>query len=106
MSLLIAYISLALGVSFLCSLLEATLLTLSSTHLASLETNKTKLATMNKTKNKNDFLQPKNFLGKRKDLSPEKMLEFVKGFKDSGATILGGCCETTPAHIKSFASLK
>ena len=44
MSLLIAYISLALGVSFLCSLLEATLLTLSSTHLASLETSKPKLA--------------------------------------------------------------
>ena len=64
------------------------------------------LSKMNKTNNKNDFLQPNNFLGKRKDLSPEKMLEFVKGFKDSGATILGGCCETTPAHIKLFASLK
>ena len=64
------------------------------------------LSKMNKTNNKNDFLQPNNFLGKRKDLSPEKMLELVKGFKDSGATILGGCCETTPAHIKSFASLK
>ena len=64
------------------------------------------LSKINKTNNKNDFLQPNNFLGKRKDLSPEKMLELVKGFKDSGATILGGCCETTPAHIKSFASLK
>ena len=64
------------------------------------------LSKMNKTNNKNDFLQPNNFLGKRKDLSPEKMLELVKRFKDSGATILGGCCETTPAHIKSFASLK
>ena len=64
------------------------------------------LSKMNKINNKNDFLQPNNFLGKRKDLSPEKMLELVKGFKDSGATILGGCCETTPAHIKLFASLK
>ena len=64
------------------------------------------LSKINKTNNKNDFLQPNNFLGKRKDLSPEKMLELVKKFKDSGATILGGCCETTPAHIKSFASLK
>ena len=64
------------------------------------------LSKINKTNNKNDFLQPNNFLGKRKDLSPEKMLELVKGFKDSGATILGGCCETTPAHIKLFASLK
>ena len=64
------------------------------------------LSNNNKNSNKNDFLQPNEFLGKRKDLSPEKMLEFVKEFKDSGATILGGCCETTPAHIKSFASLK
>jgi len=64
------------------------------------------LSNKNKTSNKNDFLQPNEFLGKRKDLSPNKMLEFVREFKNSGATILGGCCETTPAHIKSFASLK
>ncbi|MBD1163183.1 homocysteine S-methyltransferase family protein [Pelagibacterales bacterium SAG-MED11] len=64
------------------------------------------LSNNNKTSNKNDFLQPNEFLGKRKDLSPNKMLEFVKEFKDSGATILGGCCETSPAHIESFASLK
>ena len=38
--------------------------------------------------------------------SPEKMLEFVKKFKNEGATILGGCCETSPQHIKAFASLK
>ena len=54
----------------------------------------------------NKFTQPNNFLGKRKDLTPEKMLEFAKKFRDSGATILGGCCETSPLHIKSFASLK
>ena len=64
------------------------------------------LSKINKTSNKNDFLQPNKFLGKREDLSPKKMLEYVKKFKDSGATILGGCCETTPAHIKLFASLK
>jgi len=64
------------------------------------------LSNNNKTSNKNDFLQPNEFLGKRKDLSPNKMLEFVKEFKDSGATILGGCCETSPAHIESFTSLK
>ena len=34
------------------------------------------------------------------------LIECVKEFKDFGATILGGCCETTPAHIRSFASLK
>ena len=64
------------------------------------------LSEINKINKKNDFLQPNKFLGKRKDLSPKKMLEFVKKFKDSGATILGGCCETTPAHIKLFASIR
>ena len=66
----------------------------------------TPLSRINKTSSRNDFLQPNEFLGKRKDLTPEKMQEFVKEFKDFGATILGGCCETTPAHIRSFASLK
>ena len=66
----------------------------------------TPLSRVNKTSSRNDFLQPNEFLGKRKDLTPEKMQEFVKEFKDFGATILGGCCETTPAHIRSFASLK
>lgn len=54
----------------------------------------------------NKLTQPNNFLGKRKDLTPEKMLEFAKKFKNAGATILGGCCETRPSHIKAFASLK
>ena len=33
------------------------------------------------------------------------MAEFAKNFKDSGATILGGCCETSPAHIKEMSKL-
>ena len=49
---------------------------------------------------------PNEFLGVREDLTPERMLEFAKKFKDAGATILGGCCETRPSHIKAFASLK
>ncbi len=49
---------------------------------------------------------PNEFLGQRKDLTPEKLLEFAKKFYDNGATILGGCCEIRPAHIKAFASLK
>ena len=49
---------------------------------------------------------PNEFLGIREDLTPEKMLEFAKKFKDAGATILGGCCETRPTHIKAFTSLK
>jgi homocysteine S-methyltransferase len=49
---------------------------------------------------------PNEFLGQRKDLTPEKMSVFAKKFKDAGATILGGCCETRPDHIKEFAKLK
>jgi len=49
---------------------------------------------------------PNEFLGVRKDLTPDKMLEFAKNFKDQGATILGGCCETRPAHIKRMSELK
>jgi len=49
---------------------------------------------------------PNEFLGQRKDLTPQKMSEFAKKFRDAGATILGGCCETKPAHIKELAKLK
>tara|TARA_Y100001970_G_scaffold261508_1_gene344710 strand:- start:5131 stop:6039 length:909 start_codon:yes stop_codon:yes gene_type:complete len=48
---------------------------------------------------------PNEFLGQRKDLTPEKMAEFAKKFKDAGATILGGCCETRPDHIKKMSEL-
>ncbi len=56
--------------------------------------------------NKSKTGNPNEFLGVREDLTPEKMSEFAKKFKDAGATILGGCCETRPTHIKAFASLK
>jgi len=51
-------------------------------------------------------INPNEFLGKRKDLSPEKLSNIIKKFKDDGATILGGCCETTPDHIKEISKLK
>ena len=49
---------------------------------------------------------PNEFLGQRKDLTPKKVGEIAKKFHDSGATILGGCCETRPAHIKKISNLK
>ena len=49
---------------------------------------------------------PNEFLGVREDLTPKKMAEFAKKFKIAGATILGGCCETRPAHIEMFTGLK
>ena len=48
---------------------------------------------------------PNEFLGARKDLTPEKISVFSKKFKEAGATILGGCCEMRPAHIKKMAEL-
>ena len=48
---------------------------------------------------------PNEFLGQRKDLTPKKMAEFAKKFHNAGATILGGCCETRPSHIKEMAKL-
>ena len=50
-------------------------------------------------------VDPKEFLGTRNDLTPKKMAVFAKKFKASGATILGGCCETRPAHIKEISKL-
>ncbi len=49
---------------------------------------------------------PNEFLGKRHDLTPDKFHEIAKKFKENGATIIGGCCETGPAHIKAMAKLK
>ena len=49
---------------------------------------------------------PNEFLGKRKDLTPDKIAEIAKKFKEAGATILGGCCETSPSHIEAISRIK
>ena len=49
---------------------------------------------------------PNEILGKRQDLTPIKIQEIAKKYKEAGATILGGCCETGPSHIKAIANLK
>ncbi|MBN09108.1 MAG: homocysteine S-methyltransferase [Flavobacteriaceae bacterium] len=56
--------------------------------------------------NKNKTINPNEFLGTRKDLTPIKLAQFAQKFKDAGATILGGCCETTPSHIKEISKLR
>ena len=45
-------------------------------------------------------------LGKNTDLNESKFYEYAKKFKENGATILGGCCEIRPSHIKEIAKLK
>jgi len=49
---------------------------------------------------------PNEFLGKRNDLTPNVLKILAKKFIDNGATIIGGCCETKPSHIKAFSILK
>ena len=49
---------------------------------------------------------PTKILGSREDITESKFYEFVKKFKDDGATILGGCCEIRPSHINKIAKLK
>ena len=49
---------------------------------------------------------PNTVLGKNTDLNESKFYEYAKKFKENGATILGGCCEIRPAHIKEISKLK
>ncbi len=39
----------------------------------------------------------------RHDLTPEKYAEFALEWVAMGATIVGGCCEVGPAHIRHLA---
>ena len=49
---------------------------------------------------------PNEILGKRKDLTPAKIKKIAKKFKENGATIIGGCCETSPLHIEAISKIK
>lgn len=44
-------------------------------------------------------------LGKRHDLDSDQYAVYVQQWIEAGATIVGGCCETTPAHIQKIADL-
>ena len=49
---------------------------------------------------------PNIAFGKRGDYSPKLFYNFSKKMIDKGATIIGGCCETTPNHIKELSKLR
>ena len=49
---------------------------------------------------------PVDVLGSRDDITNEKFYDFSKIMVSKGATILGGCCETKPTHIKAISTLK
>jgi len=51
-------------------------------------------------------IDPIEALGRRKDFTDSKFYYFSKKMINSGATILGGCCEILPSHIKKIAELK
>ena len=61
---------------------------------------------LDKTNKNQKIINPNELLGIREDLTPEKMAQFAEKFKDAGATIIGGCCETRPSHIEMFTGLK
>jgi S-methylmethionine-dependent homocysteine/selenocysteine methylase len=44
-----------------------------------------------------------DILEKRPNLGPEIYADFADGWIKDGATIVGGCCEVGPAHIKELA---
>ena len=48
---------------------------------------------------------PNTVLGVNSDLNESNFYEYVKKFMENGATILGGCCEIRPSHIKEIAKL-
>ena len=49
---------------------------------------------------------PVDVLGSRKNITGEKFYDFSKKMVNKGATILGGCCEIKPSHIKAISKLK
>jgi homocysteine S-methyltransferase len=54
-----------------------------------------------------DFLKAKptvDALQMRRDFTPELFADHAMRWVDHGATIIGGCCEVSPAHIAEIAN--
>src|SRR5690606_8234968 len=53
-----------------------------------------------------DFLKDNatvDALASRPEMTPARYADFALGWVARGATIVGGCCETGPAHIRELA---
>lgn len=53
------------------------------------------------------FLEDKptvDALNLRRDFTPDMYADYAMAWVDHGATIVGGCCEVSPAHISEIAS--
>jgi homocysteine S-methyltransferase len=53
-----------------------------------------------------EFLQDNptvDSLSARRDMGPKTYAGFALSWVDAGATVVGGCCETGPAHIAEIA---
>ena len=66
----------------------------------------TPVQTFNTAKPDEIGTNPNIALGKRDNNSAKKFYDFSKRLVAQGATILGGCCETTPEDIKEIAKLR
>tara|TARA_Y100000591_G_scaffold196728_1_gene170300 strand:+ start:86 stop:1003 length:918 start_codon:yes stop_codon:yes gene_type:complete len=66
----------------------------------------TPVNSFNKAKYNEIGPNPNEVLGNRKEISGKIFCDFAKKIKDRGATILGGCCNINPSHIKALSSLK
>ncbi len=66
----------------------------------------TPVKTFNRAKPEEIGTNPNIALGKREDISGKLFYNFYQKLVKNGATILGGCCETTPEHIREISRLK
>ncbi len=64
-----------------------------------------KVQDFNKAKFDEVGINPNIILGTRKDITDEIFKKFIKKMIQNGSTILGGCCETKPKHIKIISEL-
>lgn len=51
---------------------------------------------------RNDILANTGLSDIRREITPDVYLHFAKTWKDTGASIIGGCCGIRPAHIKAI----